>query len=329
MLKFSFSLPTYNAERDLEDCLNSIRAQDYPQDRVEILVADGGSQDRTLQIAERYQARIFPNPRKLADYGAKINVENATGDLLVIFAADNGLKGKDWLRRVSDRFEADRDLAVLWGKLVSGEADPAINFYYELIQSDPINHFLNKNLDYYFRSGHYDPRSGSYTFAVLPERPLVWGANGLVYRLPLVREIISKEGFLGDNDVFQDLIESGHNRVSYIPSLQTYHHTVRSVREWVSKMARNYRYHLSGNYQTRNMRWVFNRSFKWKLVLWMLYSSIPLISGVHSLYLAIKDRNRFWLYHPLVCFIQTAVYGYLTVREGGARRMVLHALAQK
>ncbi|MBI3939306.1 MAG: glycosyltransferase family 2 protein [Acidobacteria bacterium] len=326
MLKFSFSLPTYNAERYLAECLRSIRDQDYPRERVEILVADGGSSDGTLQIARRYGARIFPNPRKLADFGAKINVKNASGDLLVIFAADNGLKGRDWLQRASRQFEGDSKLAALWGKLVSGDQDPPINKYYELIQSDPINHFLNKNLKHYFRSARHDPAADCYTFDVTPEKPLVWGANGLVYRMDLVRDAILQEGFFGDNDVFQDLIEKGHTRVGYIPSLQTYHHTVTSLREWSAKMARNYRYHLASNYRTRNMRWVFNRSFKWKLALWALYSGIPVVSMAHALYLALRERNRYWLYHPVVSFVQTAIYAYYTLRERAARKMFVETV---
>jgi succinoglycan biosynthesis protein ExoA len=53
-------MPSYNEENYIEECLNSLLRQDYPADRVEILVADGGSRDRTREIIERV---ALANPR--------------------------------------------------------------------------------------------------------------------------------------------------------------------------------------------------------------------------------------------------------------------------
>src|SRR3990170_296878 len=52
MPKLSILLPTYNEERNIEACLESIKWAD------EILVVDSYSTDRTLEIARYYGARI-------------------------------------------------------------------------------------------------------------------------------------------------------------------------------------------------------------------------------------------------------------------------------
>ncbi len=124
---------------------------------MEILVADGGSTDETVDIAKWYGARVFNNPRRFADYGAKINVAEATGDLLVIFAADNELEGSDWLTRVAHQFMKGADISAVWGKLIAADHDPPINKYYELIQSDPFHYFLNKTLSFYLAQATFDP----------------------------------------------------------------------------------------------------------------------------------------------------------------------------
>ena len=49
--KVSFIIPTLNAAGILGNCLASIRNQDYPKERYEILVVDGGSKDGTQDIA--------------------------------------------------------------------------------------------------------------------------------------------------------------------------------------------------------------------------------------------------------------------------------------
>jgi len=49
----SIAMPSYNEEPYIEECLRSLLGQDYPADRMEILVADGGSQDKTREIVNR------------------------------------------------------------------------------------------------------------------------------------------------------------------------------------------------------------------------------------------------------------------------------------
>ena len=43
-------MPTYNSEKTLEYSLRSIRHQIINQDQIEILMIDGGSTDKTLEI---------------------------------------------------------------------------------------------------------------------------------------------------------------------------------------------------------------------------------------------------------------------------------------
>src|SRR5580704_13779118 len=46
----SVVIPVYNEERHIAECLDSVLDQDYPADRYEVIVADGGSDDRTRAI---------------------------------------------------------------------------------------------------------------------------------------------------------------------------------------------------------------------------------------------------------------------------------------
>src|SRR6266403_2388557 len=66
----SLVIPCSNEQNHIAKCLDSIYANDYPKDRVEILVVDGASTDRTREILEEYQRRwpqirLIENPRKL------------------------------------------------------------------------------------------------------------------------------------------------------------------------------------------------------------------------------------------------------------------------
>ncbi len=328
-LKFSFSLPVYNEEKRIKRCLDSIKMQDYPHGRIEVLLMDGGSQDCTIEIASKYEfAKIFSNPKRLADFGAKISAREATGNLFVIFAADNELVGRDWLKIVNQIFSYDQEISTLWCKMLSSSDDAAINKYYELIQNDPLSFFINKNLIHDLKSASFKKfnEKNCYIFIVEKNKPLIWGANGLVYRTSLVRDIILKEGFLGDNDVFQTLIEEGKNKVAYLTDLFVYHHHVRSLGQWVTKWKRNYLNHFLKQIDTRNLGWVMDKSFKVKLLFWILYSSIPIFSFIHSVYLCLRKKNICWLYHPLASLFQLITYSWLTLSHPEGRKIIRELL---
>jgi len=313
----SFIIPTYNAERHLVSCLESIRNQGYPQERVEILVIDGGSQDTTLEIAPRFNCKILKNPKRLAEYGVQIGMQEARGNFLVVFAADNELVGNDWIYRVVNVFNGDKDISAIWGKLASGKEDSGLNKYFELIQSDPLNWFLNKNLGKYKKEARLCDKD-CFVFKVDPFRPLVWGANGLAYRAEKIKAIWNQDGYLGDNDAFQYMIEQGNNRVAYFDSPFVYHHHVAKIGDWLKKWKRNFLQHLLDKKSTRNMNWLFTGNFKIRLLFWAIYSAVPVFSILHAIYLSVKDKNIYWFYHPLISFLQLYTYTTLVLfnRQG-------------
>jgi glycosyltransferase involved in cell wall biosynthesis len=326
--EISFVIPTYNAGFHLNSCLSSIRDQDYPQELVEILVADGGSSDNTLEIARSYNCQVLDNPKRLAEYGVQLGVQKTSGDFIVVFAADNELIGTDWIHKVIGVFNSDTDVSSVWGRLASEKNDPALNKYFELIQSDPLNWFLNNNLMRYKAKSQFYAED-CFKFEVDPRRPLVWGANGLVYRASRIKAIWAQEGYLGDNDAFQRMIEEGNNKVVYFDCPFVYHHHVVRITDWVKKWRRNFIQHLADQRQTRNMNWVFTDDFKIKLFFWIIYSLIPIFSLLHSIYLSFRDKNIYWFYHPFISFIQTATYSTLILFNHKGRNLIKNIIFAK
>ena len=66
----SVVIPTLNSEKTLAECLAAIRAQSLPRDSYEIVIADAGSSDRTLEIAREYGVEtVTGNPLKTGEAG--------------------------------------------------------------------------------------------------------------------------------------------------------------------------------------------------------------------------------------------------------------------
>lgn len=54
----SVVIDNYNYGRFLGQCLESVLAQDYPADRLEVIVVDDGSTDDSREVAGRYKSRV-------------------------------------------------------------------------------------------------------------------------------------------------------------------------------------------------------------------------------------------------------------------------------
>lgn len=90
--KVSVVIPCRDEAKSIEGCIKSLVSDDYPRDRLEILVVDGQSSDDTRQIvkelAREYSCiRLLDNLGRITAVGLNIGIEAATGDVIMIASA--------------------------------------------------------------------------------------------------------------------------------------------------------------------------------------------------------------------------------------------------
>jgi glycosyltransferase involved in cell wall biosynthesis len=83
----SVVIPVRNEARAIVSCLDAVLGQDYPASRLEVLVVDGGSQDDTVAVVERYAARdprvrLLTNPSGTIPAGLNVGIRAAQGDIV-------------------------------------------------------------------------------------------------------------------------------------------------------------------------------------------------------------------------------------------------------
>jgi glycosyltransferase involved in cell wall biosynthesis len=110
--KISIIVPTLNEERYIAGLLRSINAQLESID--EVIVVDGGSMDRTIEIARSLGARVIVY-RGLGEFASRnLGVEESTGGILVFTCADV-IFSPSLLREIAERFQRDSALIALSG----------------------------------------------------------------------------------------------------------------------------------------------------------------------------------------------------------------------
>jgi glycosyltransferase involved in cell wall biosynthesis len=103
---------TYNAERTLAPCLDSLEKLHYPD--YEVIVVNDGSTDSSLAIAERYSyCRIISQPNKGLSVARNVGAEAATGEIIAYTDSDC-VADPDWLSYLVAKMEMS-DLSACGG----------------------------------------------------------------------------------------------------------------------------------------------------------------------------------------------------------------------
>lgn len=103
-MEFSVIIPTLNEENYIEDCVKSILSQTFPRDRYEIIISDGASEDKTVEIAKKYADIVVISKKRGIWWGRDLGAKFAKGKYLVFIDADTTIK-EDYLEVVHKYLE--------------------------------------------------------------------------------------------------------------------------------------------------------------------------------------------------------------------------------
>lgn len=131
---FSIIIPVKNEAARVKDCLESIAKLDYPQDKIEVVLADALSQDNTREIGEKFSAKLVCNDKQTVGPGRNVGFLNSKGSFLVFTDADCTLP-RDYLKN-SLKYFCSEEVAGIGGPAItpSGSSlfEESVKFIYEL-----------------------------------------------------------------------------------------------------------------------------------------------------------------------------------------------------
>ena len=127
--KVSIIIPTYNEEENINECLNYLKIQTYPQEKIEIIVVDNGSTDETSEIVKSHMKEIWQNqkseirnPKQIQNSKFENGNHNGLNGKLKVDGQTFQTNGFGGLLRLIVRYEKGKAKALNTGiKLAGGE----------------------------------------------------------------------------------------------------------------------------------------------------------------------------------------------------------------
>ena len=293
--------------------------QDYPPERVEVIVADGGSTDGTPELAQTYGAEVIQNPLKTGEAGKAVALRRARGDLVALVDSDNILPQRDWLVKMVAPMAENRDLigSEPW-EFTRRDGDSAFTRYCAMLgMNDPLCHFIGNYDRLNMLTGMWTSLpvttvDGDDYLTIELEAGMLptIGANGTIWRREALGQWRDRD-YLFDIDVTDSLARSGKYRFAKV-KIGIVHLYADGLRQFASKQTRRIRDYLY-------FRQLGRRSDQWgagpKLGLMRFVIACvtvaPLLRDSWTGYR--RSGDSAWLLHAPACWLTLIIYGWGTV----------------
>jgi glycosyltransferase involved in cell wall biosynthesis len=295
--KVSFIMPTRNAAGILENCLQSIQRQDYPADRMEILISDGGSTDATREIARKYGANVMDDNGLDMEDAKRVALAKATGDYVVFVDADNEITHPDYVRLAVDGLSKNpKALGVESYYLPSPKMTSFCVYLTHLLHiSDPVAWMMTVNPVFLGAKGDFERWT-------VPENSYAYplGANGFVYRRADLLAVQAAQQF-SDTHVALYLMKSGKKEWLRIKGRGGHQYYVANLREFLKKRQRS-TVHFMNMYKKFKFNWSKQSPPVpgWLACLYCVSVIGPLYHTVRGV---IKTGDLRWCWHPLASVV--------------------------
>lgn len=166
-MKISIITVCFNAEQTIQDTIQSVLNQRYPD--IEYIIIDGGSTDRTVEVIECYRDKlaylISETDRGIYDAMNK-GIAAATGDIVGILNADDFYVDENVFSTVANVFKEEKVDSI----------------FADLVYVRPNN--LNKTVRYY-SSKQFNPDKFSYGW--MPAHPTFFVKRSIYHKYGLFK----------------------------------------------------------------------------------------------------------------------------------------------
>jgi len=279
----SVIVPTLNSGKTIEKCLVSILNQEYPKDRFEVIIIDGGSQDKTIEISREYPVKIIREFRKGRGIAYNLGLKEAKGDIVAFVDSDAYTK-TCWLEEMEKEMTKNAEMVAVYCRL----------------KAPNDSKFLQKCVDTVNFTGKGQ-------------------SNGVIYR----RNILLKEGgfnekmdYLQENELEFRLLKEGYI-IHTIEKILIYHYPRNSIKGYLEQNKEAGRGVIFLYFSIKKKKIILEILFRITSMLYPLFFLVELkystffalfLAAIYVLYVARKThpdyrKPKYLLSAPFITYI--------------------------
>jgi glycosyltransferase involved in cell wall biosynthesis len=249
MLKISIVVPIFNEEKYIKIFLDSIIESDFDNNKIEILLVDGGSNDKTVEIIKDYQQKypflkLLHNPKKIVPVAMNIGIREATGEYIIRLDAHSSYP-KDYLSKLIE-YHQKLDASNIGGICKT-----------EVLNLTPVSKAIKRVLTSPFGVGNAIFRLGSKKIQEVDTVP--FGC----YR----REVFEEIGFYDERLVRNQDIElnkrlkSAGGKILLVPEIESTYFAREDFKSFIKNNFANGRWNILTLYLTKRLSSLSLRHF--------------------------------------------------------------------
>lgn len=236
----SLLMPILNEERNLPRCLQALSDQDYPKESLELIIADGGSVDRSLEVVSSYdeelQITVLDNSeRREPEWGKALAFRAATGSYIQCVDADMWPSGPNLISKLVAVMEQTTDIT---GVVARYHSSPELSVWsrylsHDEFQRDALFQVLTPDMDRFVTE-----HQGDFDICSFPSPRVPPMGQTTMFRRKDV-DLRRWNGSYNDIDLVAAFVAQGKNRFAYIRDVGWCHEHCDSLSHLLTKRRRN------------------------------------------------------------------------------------------
>jgi cellulose synthase/poly-beta-1,6-N-acetylglucosamine synthase-like glycosyltransferase len=210
-----------NGRKTISRCLESLLQQNFPKEKYEIIVVDGGSTDGTQEIVRKYSVRLVIDENGTIGHSRNVGIKVSKGKY-VAFIDSDCIADKEWLRILVEALEREgKNTVAVGGPNLVPNDDP------------PISRLIGYIQETFLGSGgspqSYTIKEPKYVYS-LPN------CNAMYRKSILAQEKYDDNFNVGEDSELNFRLKEKGYRMLYLPNAIVWHSRVNSIKKFIRKM---------------------------------------------------------------------------------------------
>lgn len=323
--KVSLVLLTFNGGIGVKKILESVKKQDYPKTKIEIIVMDNGSSDNSVKIAKQYTKKVYVDKRDVFEIRAE-GMHKTTGEFIyMILEQDIEIRHKNFLKMMIRPMLKNQDIVASFTRKYPRSDQSWVTRFisYHPIQCDPLYAYLTYPIEKTFIKEKKGYILCKYELGKIPLMGRMFYRRKYLKNTPLWTS-----NSTSDPNEVRIVVKNGYRYFAYVPKAGLYHYHAKDLKQLIGKRIRNLHTHYFPHNNTIEYRYLdINKKQEiLKMMLWIIYANLFIPALIKGSLRYLKHRDWALLMEPVITITTTDVILWHFLNHTIGRKMLFKGL---